>query len=129
MFCPSCNAPNREDAKFCKSCGHILRVEPAQAPEQVSTPAPAPAWPASPAPAFTEGTPPVATSAPAASEGQQPSTGSEDPALAPTLILSPEKVLAYRSRFWTQSEKETGQAAPAGGSSEEDISLQPTVII
>jgi serine/threonine protein phosphatase PrpC len=71
----------------------------------------------------------VATSAPAASEGQQPSTGSEDPALAPTLILSPEKVLAYRSRFWTQSEKETGQAAPAGGSSEEDISLQPTVII
>src|SRR5216684_338647 len=26
MICPSCNAPNRDDAKFCKKCGQSFRV-------------------------------------------------------------------------------------------------------
>ena len=27
MICPSCNIPNREDAKFCRSCGHAFQME------------------------------------------------------------------------------------------------------
>ena len=27
MLCPSCHIPNRDNAKFCKRCGHILAVE------------------------------------------------------------------------------------------------------
>ena len=28
MICPTCNAPNRDDAKFCKSCGQPIHVQP-----------------------------------------------------------------------------------------------------
>lgn len=137
MFCPSCNAPNREDAKFCKSCGHSLRVEKAEAPEQVSTPEPAAsASSANPAPTSEEGVQPVVTTVPSASEPVaeiEPVQAPEDPALAPTLILSPEKMLAYRSRIWSE---ETVPSAPpdvSGHVNGEEASLhiadQPTVII
>jgi serine/threonine protein phosphatase PrpC len=134
MFCPSCNAPNREDAKFCKSCGHSLRVEQAATPEQVSGSGgangsgstPESAAPASTAPTPEEGAQQVTTSAPAESAGsaqapasaqtpaprdEEPVSAPEDPALAPTLILSPDKVLAYRSRFWSQEQPATGEAS------------------
>jgi len=136
MFCPSCNAPNREDAKFCKGCGHSLHIEQAEAPEQVITPAPVAPAPAAPAPTSEEGVQPVAITSPSEPESVvQPSVnGQEDPALAPTLILSPDKVLAYRSRFWNQGGEEAQQAAQPGDSSGgEEISIhpadQPTMII
>ncbi|HEX7736212.1 MAG TPA: protein phosphatase 2C domain-containing protein [Ktedonobacteraceae bacterium] len=139
MFCPSCNAPNREDAKFCKGCGHALQVKQAEAPEQVSASAPAaPIRPASPAPASEEGVQPVATTSPSepeqAPEPPAPANGQDDPALAPTLILSPEKVLAYRSRFWTQEQEADLQSAPADASSGSEGTPahpadQPTMII
>ena len=93
MFCPSCNAPNREDAKFCKSCGHSLRVEQAATPEQVSGSGGAngsgstseSAAPASPAPTPEEGAQQVTTSAPAES------SAIADPC---ALALPPPKSLA-----------------------------------
>ncbi len=33
MICPTCNAPNRDDAKFCKSCGQPIHIQPAPASE------------------------------------------------------------------------------------------------
>jgi serine/threonine protein phosphatase PrpC len=111
MLCPSCNAPNREDAKFCKSCGQSLRQEPAQAPEQAPAPA-TPEWLASPASVSEQDAQPGETTSPAEQQpaGENAGGEEEDPALAPTLILSPEKVMAYRSRFWRQGEKEMRQA-------------------
>ncbi len=29
MLCPTCNTPNRDDAKFCKKCGHSFHTEAA----------------------------------------------------------------------------------------------------
>lgn len=138
MFCPSCNAPNREDAKFCKVCGHSLRVEQAKAPEQVTASAPAaPTWSSSPAPTSEGGTQPTTSHSAAEPEPAEPEVQvQEDPSLAPTLILSPDKVLAYRSRFWKQGEEEALQTASAGGIGEskpEEIPAhladQPTVIM
>ena len=113
MLCPSCNAPNREDAKFCKSCGQPLRSEQAKEIEQASAPV-APEQPINPT--SEEGAQQqVATSLPSEPlEGNSPN-GQEDPALAPTLILSPDKVMAYRSRFWRQNEVEESQDARVVG--------------
>lgn len=139
MLCPSCNAPNREDAKFCKGCGQALRVERAAAPEQVITSAPdVPAQAASPAPTSEEKVQQVTTTTPSESElaVEQQISAHEDPALAPTLILSPEKVLARHSRFWAQGEEEarrTTQPDGSGGVGEEEVSShpadQPTIIM
>jgi serine/threonine protein phosphatase PrpC len=106
MLCPSCNAPNREDAKFCKGCGQPLRAEQASAVV---------------APEGTAGNSPVPEANSPAAVATQPSDQQsvagltpeeqENIALAPTLILSPDKVLAYRSRFWKMSEEEVKEAA------------------
>ncbi|TMD56912.1 MAG: zinc-ribbon domain-containing protein [Chloroflexi bacterium] len=39
MLCPSCNTSNRDDAKFCKSCGRSFSVsQPEDAINRVPTP-------------------------------------------------------------------------------------------
>ena len=63
----------------------------------------------------------------------------EDPSLTPTLILSPDKVLAYRSRVWNQgpggenapSESVPAENAPDANAQEfmPHIADQPTVIM
>ncbi|HEY6411035.1 MAG TPA: zinc ribbon domain-containing protein, partial [Ktedonobacteraceae bacterium] len=76
MLCPSCDAPNRGDAKFCKKCGHSFLVEATQVPEaaavsQVSTPA-------------------------------QKNADTDDPSFAPTQIISPQQMLEFHNRRWQQ---------------------------
>src|SRR5947209_15663952 len=93
MICPLCHTPNREDAKFCKGCGQPLKS--LEAAQQVQDVQETPQAVATQAPEAPEQAMPPVSSAPEAAGPEQP-----DPSLEPTLILSPDKMVAYRARRW-----------------------------
>jgi serine/threonine protein phosphatase PrpC len=98
MVCPSCNTQNRDDAKFCKKCGHPFHTEAIEVtavPEAKQTSAP-----------------------PSASATQ--SSVVEDISLAPTQILTAEQMMAYHRRRWeheTEIEQQAKQQSDPGTSS------------
>lgn len=111
MLCPICHTQNRENARFCKGCGYSFPPagqEPASQPQaaqssptlsaqQASTAAqqaPVEQAPAQPAPAENEAV---------------------DPSLAPTMILTPQEMMAYHARRW-QQELAREQQTTSGGS-------------
>ena len=110
MICPSCHTPNREDAKFCKGCGQPLKSsEGAQQAQETH-----------------EGPQAVATQAPEAPELSMPPVSPApdavpeqlDPSLEPTLILSPEKMVAYRARRWSaEAQRQSTPDESANGNS------------
>ena len=76
MVCPSCSTYNRDDAKFCKKCGHSF---PAETPELGQASAPV-----------------QETSA---------EDVFDDPSLAPTQILTAEQMMAFHRRRWQREEE------------------------
>ncbi|WP_052891125.1 protein phosphatase 2C domain-containing protein [Thermogemmatispora carboxidivorans] len=116
MICPVCSTPNRDDAKFCKSCGRSL---PREAPASESS-------------AVSE----QPTRRSQEAERIAASPGPEDPSQAPTLILTPERMMAYHSQRWQreleETERQQRQQQPASsGSGQEarDIADLPTILM
>lgn len=110
MICPMCNATNRDDAKFCKKCGHSLHA---------ATPAPVEA---------------AVANQNAASEPE------EDISLAPTQIISPEQMMKMQARHWQrEAEQDQATKDQAGETNDRhgtepapstpDIADLPTMII
>ena len=123
MICPTCNAPNRDDAKFCKSCGQPLHVQPTPTSEvevalgdHVSN-----------TPTSTQQDD-ASSNVQQKTEEQQPeyilSEESDDLSLEPTLILTPEKMIAYQSRRWQQQLERNGTYV--SGSQEADATKGDT---
>ena len=127
MVCPSCNTANRDDAKFCKSCGQPLRPQPATASASIiDNEVP-------PLPASVQGS---SESAPAQGEAEQqlefaPVQDADDISIAPTLILTPEKMMAYHSRRWQEEMEREQQSLQKIGAEDQaathtDITDMPT---
>jgi len=115
MICPTCNAPNRDDAKFCKSCGQPLRVQSAPTSEVALSDH----FPDAPTSTREDD---ASSNVQQKIEEHQPeyalSEESDDISLEPTLILTPEKMIAYQSRRWQQQLERNGTYFP--GSQEAD---------
>ncbi len=124
MVCPSCNTPNRDDAKFCKGCGQPLHTQQAKASEGTISDQ----VPAAPTPAQE-----VSEPAPEQQQtGEQvteyaPEQITDDISLAPTLILTPEKMMAYHSRRW-QQEIERGQQSLHAAMPEDQSAVHTDIV-
>ncbi|HLQ28580.1 MAG TPA: zinc ribbon domain-containing protein, partial [Ktedonobacteraceae bacterium] len=92
MICPSCNAPNRDDAKFCKKCGQSFRVgarfTAPEAPVGADLSHPSPKVSEAPVGADLSRPSPIYRPAPT----QENVNAAEDPAFAPTQIISPQQM-------------------------------------
>ncbi len=134
MVCPSCNTPNRDDAKFCKRCGQPLHPQQVAASESDQVPATpesvqesdqVPATPAS----VQEFAETLSTQEEAREQESEyaPVQDVDDLSLEPTLILTPDKMLAYHSRRWQREIERTVGASLAGALEANKPESQSTV--
>ena len=90
MICPSCNTPNRDDAKFCKKCRFDFHssMDMAKVPEAAMV---------------------NHTSAPA----QEGVNEIEDISQAPTQIISPQQMIAFHANLWQKDVEQEQQGSPS----------------
>jgi serine/threonine protein phosphatase PrpC len=119
MLCPVCHTPNRDNARFCKGCGLSFTPEMIMA-NQASTSGQNASTSQAVSPEMTPSQPPLP-------EYTEPNSSSDDPAIAPTQILSPQQMVALQARRWQQElERErlfTSEQSPV------DIADAPTILI
>ena len=138
MLCPSCHTHNRDNAKYCKVCGHLLmggrrrlddrRVQSSRShntgagTRKLSPPTPA------------ANTDPERTTSQAVAENAEttntPEAGdrcSEDLSQAPTQILTPDRMYAYHSQLW---QKELERQKHEGAAQQyNDVGDAPTLLM
>src|SRR5579859_5710807 len=90
MICPTCNTANRDDAKFCKVCGRSLATAAVAASSGYTSPA---------------ASVPALDTEPASSPVDEApiEVHEDDISQEPTLIISPDKMMAYHQRLWHES--------------------------
>jgi serine/threonine protein phosphatase PrpC len=135
MLCPSCHTPNRDDAKFCKKCGHSFLPAQAKTPETIAS---AQVNSAPISVTASEGAAPSAPTAQAVQDVQAVQAAPEDISSAPTQIISPQQMMELHARRWQQEAEGEQQASEnANGSArtafvpatpeQQDIADLPTV--
>ena len=104
MDCPVCNILNRDDARFCKSCGQPLSLQQAPASQEDSDDH------LSNAPVAVQEEASTSTVQQMNKEQKQEHLLVEEAGnidQEPTLILTPEKMIAYKSKRWQQQLEQT----------------------
>jgi serine/threonine protein phosphatase PrpC len=134
MICPLCHTQNRDDAKFCKGCGQPLQAEAVHAASDAVTVNTVPAGPAPDVSDAQGQENPTTTPVSAQSQAESvqvpeasAASATEDIANAPTLVLTPEKMMAIHSRRWQQeAEREQGgTGAMPSAPGDEETALPP----
>lgn len=134
MLCPSCNTPNRENARFCKVCGHQLgegaptETAPTTPPQLPAVQTPAVGADNNVAPlqqqpdqAIQQQVPP-----PPPAEAQNNDTWPySDLSQAPTQILTPQEMMKYHKKQWGMEEQ---QNQLNDSQQQRDITDMPTVL-
>src|ERR1700730_6517405 len=111
MICPSCDTANRDDAKVCKVCVRSLATATVATSAQHAPAEAAPASATEPEADAFQHVPPAF-----AEESE------EDISQDPTLIISPEKMMAYHQRIWRDGAEPQVASAPV-----ENISVSASV--
>jgi serine/threonine protein phosphatase PrpC len=132
MLCPSCYTPNRENARFCKVCGHRLDegiqtetapTDPAQSPSVQEPPAGADNNIAPLQQQFDQATQQQAPPPPPAEAQDNETWPSGDLSQAPTQILTPQEMMKYHKKQWGMAERQN----QPNGTQQHDIADMPTV--
>ena len=137
MHCPKCHTENRDNARFCKSCGLPFTPEVLAAANQPVETVYAGQVQSAPPLAGQEQSPSVSVASsqdsaetetePAPANGTQ-TRPEDDIALAPTQILTQQQMIAYHAKRWQQELEHEQQEGQNSSEEQGDIADAPTML-